>query len=165
MHTIVDTLCDVVLSRMPKRARLTKVLQRIKTNNVMGDRGENLITFSEGLMRDLHQSGWESMTMAEAGVLMWLTDLTLTNPHHVKLSEKVHTAWDLAETRDKQFTIMNCITVASDHWSKVREVELTIGQKQGGGGGTKNTNKNTNDYSKPPKKRCRRNKKGQGHHI
>ena len=104
--TIVDTLCDVVLSRMPKRARLTKVLQRIKTNNVMGDRGENLITFSEGLMRDLRQSSWESMTMAEAGVLMWLTKLTLTNPHHVRLSKKVHTAWDLAESREEQFTIM-----------------------------------------------------------
>ena len=62
-------------------------------------------------MRDLHQSGWESMTMAEAGVLMWLTNLTLTNPHHVKLSEKVHTAWDLAETWNEQFTIMNRITV------------------------------------------------------
>ena len=53
--------------------------------------------------------------MAEAGVLMWLTNLTLTNPHHVRLSEKVHTAWDLAESRNEQFMIMNCITVALDH--------------------------------------------------
>ena len=91
-RTIVDSLCNVVMSRVPKRARLTKVLQRIKTNNVMGDHGENTITFSEGFMRDLHQSGWESMTRAEARVLMWLTNLTLTNPHYVRLSEKVHTA-------------------------------------------------------------------------
>ena len=75
---------------MPKRARLTRLFQRTKTINAMGDCGENLITYSEGLIRDLHQSGWESMTMAEAGVLIWLTDLTLNNPHHVKLSKKVH---------------------------------------------------------------------------
>ena len=49
--TIVDTLSDVVLTRMPKRARLTRLLQRIKTINIMGDRGENLITYSEGLIR------------------------------------------------------------------------------------------------------------------
>ena len=106
----------------------------------MGDRGENLITYSEGLIRDLHQSGWESMTMAEAGVLIWLTDLTLNNPHHVKLSEKIHAAWDLAETKNEQFTIMNCIALTSKHCAKVQEVELTMGQKQGGGEGTKNNN-------------------------
>ena len=84
---------------MPKRAHLTRLFQRTKTINVMGDRGENLITYSKGLIRDLHQSGWESMTMAEAGVLIWLTDLTLNNPHQVKLSEKVHALWHVAETR------------------------------------------------------------------
>ena len=45
-HNIVDTLCNVVMSRVLKRARLTKVLNRIKTNNVMGDCGENTITYS-----------------------------------------------------------------------------------------------------------------------
>ena len=83
--TIVDTLCAVVMGRVPKRARLTKVLNHIRTNNMMGDHGENTITFSEGLMFDLHQSGWQDMTMHEAGCLMWLSDLTLTNPHHVEL--------------------------------------------------------------------------------
>ena len=144
---------------MPKRACLTKVLQRIKTNNVMGDCGENTITYSEGLMLDLHQSGWESMTMAEAVVLMWLTNLTLTNLYHVRLSEKVHAAWDLAESQTKQFTIMNCITVALDHWSKVCETELTIGPKQCGGGGTKTTNEPPTDPTNPPNKRRRKNKK------
>ena len=117
-HTIVDTLRAVVMGRVPQRARLTKVLNRIRTNNVMGDHGENTITFSEGLMFDLHQSGWESMTMAEAGVLMWLSDLTLTNPHHVELSGKVHRAWDLTKSQNEPFMIVNCITVALDHWSK-----------------------------------------------
>ena len=53
-RTIVDTLSDVVLTHMPKRARLTRLLQRIKTNKIRGDHGENLITYSEGLFRDLH---------------------------------------------------------------------------------------------------------------
>ena len=126
---IVDCLCDVVISRVLKRARVTKVLNRIKTNNVMGDHGENTISYSEGLMHDLHQSSWESLTQAEVRVLMWLSDLTLTNPHHIRLSEKVHAAWDLADTRGEQFTIMNCITITFDHWSKVCEVELTISPK------------------------------------
>ena len=85
----------------------------------MGARGENTITFSEGLMFDLEQSGWVEMSMAEAGCLMWLTDLTLTNVHHVELSRKVHLAWDLAESKNEPFTIQNCMQVALDHWSKV----------------------------------------------
>ena len=55
--TIVDTLSNVVLTRMPKRARLTRLFQRTKTDNAMGDRGQNLMTFSKSLIRDLHQSG------------------------------------------------------------------------------------------------------------
>ena len=43
--------------------------------------------------------------MAEAGCLMWLTDLTLTNVHHVKLSRKVHLKWDEAESKNEPFTI------------------------------------------------------------
>ena len=86
-RTMVDTLCAVVMGRVPKRARLTRVLNRIRTNNVRGARGENTITFSEGLMFDLEQSGWAEMSMADAGCLMWLSDLTLTNVHHVELSQ------------------------------------------------------------------------------
>ena len=71
----------------------------------MGARGENTITFSEGLMFDLKQSGWAEMTMAEAGCLMWLSDLTLTNVHHMELSRKIHIAWDLAVSRNEPFTI------------------------------------------------------------
>ena len=46
----------------------------------MGDRGQHLMTYSESLIRELHESGWEDMTMQEAGVLIWLTDLTASNP-------------------------------------------------------------------------------------
>ena len=80
-RTIVDTLSNVILTRMPKRGRLTRLFQKNKTVNAMGDRGKNLMTYSEGLIRDLHESGWEDMTMAEAGVLIWLTNLTASNPH------------------------------------------------------------------------------------
>merc|ERR1712101_20434 len=107
--TIVDCIIDVVMSRVPRRARLTKVLNRIKASNCMGDLGEHMLTFSEGLMHDLHQSSWESTNAVEIGMLMWIVDLSLTNPHHMRLSEKVHAAWDLAEKDNQPFSIMNCM--------------------------------------------------------
>ena len=78
-----------------------------------------------------------------------------------KIKQKIHAALDAAEARNESFTIMNCITIASERLSKVREVEMTMGQKQGGdGGSTKdNSNDNANDPTRPPKKRRRRNKK------
>merc|ERR1711989_263175 len=102
----------------------------------MGSRGEKTITFSEGLMFDLEQSGWQEISMAEAGCLMWLTDLTLTNVHHFELSLKVHLKWDEAESKNKPFTIQNCIKVAPEHWTKVRETVLTMGPKPSGGDGS-----------------------------
>ena len=148
------------MSRVQRRARLTRVLNCIKSNNVIGDLGEHMLTFSEGLMHDLHQSSWESMNASEAGVLMWLSDLTLTNPHHIRLSEKVHAAWDLAESNNQQFSIMNCINIARTHWQKVRETMLTIGPRPGNGGGTKMTNDPPTDPTNPPKKKRKKNKKG-----
>ena len=85
---------------MPKRGRLTRFFQKNKAVNQMGDRGQNLMTYSEALTRDLHESGWEDMTMQEAGVLIWLTDLVASNHHQVKLSEKIHLAWDAAVVKD-----------------------------------------------------------------
>merc|ERR1712115_303256 len=145
---IVDCICDVVMSRVPRRARLTKVLNRIKSNNFMGDLGEHMLTFSKGLMHDLHQSLWESTNATEVGVLMWLSDLSLTNPHHLRLSEKVHAAWDLAESNNQPFSIMNCINIARSHWQKVREIMLAM--TPGKCGGTKTTN--NPDPTNPPKK-------------
>ena len=126
----------------------------------MGDRGQHLMTYSESLIRDLHESGWEDMMMQEAGVLIWLTDLTASNPHQVKLSKKVHLAWDAAEAKNEFFGIMKCITIASEHWAKVREIEATMSQKQPGGGGSKDGNNDNNDPSRPPKKKRKRTKKG-----
>ena len=56
-------------------------------------------------MFDLKQSGWQEMSMAEAGCLMWLTDPTLTNVHHIELSHKVHLKWDEAKSKNEPFTI------------------------------------------------------------
>ena len=86
---------------------------------------------------------------------MWISDLSLTNPHHLPLSEKVHAAWDLAERDNQPFSIMNCIDIARSHWAKVRETMLTMGP--GNGGGTKTT---TNpDPTQPKKKKRKKNKK------
>ena len=74
--------------------------------------------------------------MAEAGCLMWLQDLTLTNVHHMELSHKVHHQWDQAACNNESFTIQNCMQVALNHWSKVQETELTIGPKPSGSGST-----------------------------
>merc|ERR1712240_919018 len=117
---IVDILDNGIVTRMPKRGRLTKLFQKNKTVNVMGDRSQHLMTYSDSLIRDLHESGLEDMTMQEAGVLIWLTDLTANNPHQVKLSKKVHLAWDAAEAESESFGIMNCISIASEHWANVR---------------------------------------------
>ena len=109
---IIDTLNNVIVTCMPKRGRLTKLFQKNKMVNAMGDHGQHLMTYSESLIRDLHESGWEDMTMQKAGVLIWLTDLTVSNPYQVKLSKKVHLAWDAAEAKSESFGIMNCITTA-----------------------------------------------------
>ena len=36
-RTIIDTLSNVILTRMPKRGRLTRLFQKNKTVNAMGD--------------------------------------------------------------------------------------------------------------------------------
>merc|ERR1712112_337746 len=116
--------------------------------NAMGDRGQNLMTYSKALIRDLNESGWEDMTTQEAGVLIWLTNLTASNPHQVKLSENIHLAWDAAIAKET-FGVINCISIASEHWAKVREIEATISGKQPNGGGSKDGNTDNTDPSRP----------------
>ena len=106
-------------------------------------------------MFDLEQSGWAEMSMAEAGCLMCLTDLNMTNVHPVELSQKVHLKWDEAES-NKSFTIQNCMQVALEHWSKVHETELTLGPNSIGGGGSTGE---TPDGTKPKTKKRKKNKK------
>ena len=73
------------------------------------------------------------MSQAEAGCLIWLQDLTLTNVYHVELSRKVHLAWDQATHNNESFTIKNCMAVTLDHWLKVRETELTMAKPSSSG--------------------------------
>merc|ERR1712101_61370 len=156
--TIVECIVEVVMSRVPRRARLATVLNRIKSSNCMGDLGENMLTFSEGLMHDLHQSSWETTNAVEIGVLLWIADLNMANQHHLRLSDKIHSAWDLAEKDNLPFSIMNCVEIARSHWAKVRESMLTMGP--GTSGATTTTV--TSDPTAPKKKKNRKKKKGSG---
>ena len=92
-------------------------------------------------------------------MLIWLTNLVANNPHQVKLSEKIHQHWDATVAKDETFGVMNCITIASEHWSKVREIKATISGKQSNGGGAKDSNTDNADSTRPPKKKRKRNKK------
>merc|ERR1712240_529316 len=157
--TIVSTLNTLLVNRMPKRGRLTRFFQKNKSVNQMGNMGEHLVTYSEALIRDLHESGWADMTMQEAGVIIWLTDLVASNPHQVRLSEKVHEQWDLAIAKDQTFGILDCITIGLTHWSKVRETQATISGKQPGSGGPPNGNEVVDPTMPPQKKKRKRNKK------
>ena len=105
--------------------------------------------------------------MAEAGCLIWLTDLTLTNIHHIELRCKGHLRWDEGESKNKPFTIQNCMQVALKHWTKVCETELTMGPKPGGGGsltgakpgGGDGLTGETSDGTQPKSKKRKKNKK------
>merc|ERR1711867_210969 len=120
--------------------------------------GENMLTFSEGLMHDLHQSSWETTNAVEIGVLLWIADLNMANQHHLRLSDKIHSVWDLAEKDNLPFSIMNCVEIARSHWAKVRESLLTMGP--GTSGATTTTV--TSDPTAPKKKKNRKKKKGSG---
>ena len=85
--------------------------------------------------------------------------MTASDPNQVKLSEKVHLAWDAAIAKEETFGIINHISIASEHWAKVREIKVTMLQKQPNGGGSKDGNNDINDPSRPPKKKRKRNKK------
>ena len=107
-------------------------------------------------MFELEQSGWAEMSQAEAGCLIWLQDLTTTNVHHVELSQKVHLTWDQASKNCEGFTIQNCMAIALEHWSKVRETELTM-VKPPRKSGDPSTGETTDETQ--PKKKHKKNKK------
>merc|ERR1711873_169465 len=94
----------------------------------------------------------------EIGVLLWIADLNMANQHHLRLSDKIHAAWDLTEKDNRPFSIMNCVDIARSHWAKVRESMLTMGP--GSGGGTTTTT--IPDPSLPKNKKKRKKKKGSG---
>ena len=158
-QTIVSTLNTLLVNRMPARGRLTRFFQRNKLINQMGDMGENMVTYSETLMRELQESGWEDMTTMEAGVIIWLTDLTAANPYQVRLSEKIHESWDQAIAQNKTFGIMDCIKVGLTHWAKVRETQATISGTLPGLGGQPKGKEVSDPTLSPKKKKRKKNKK------
>ena len=51
------------------------------------------------LVLDMDQSGWASMTVAEATVLYWLKDLDASKKHQAELGDLIHRAWDRADAQ------------------------------------------------------------------
>ena len=62
----------------------------------MGDEGQNMDSFTAGLVLDMDQSGWGNMMVAEATVLYWIKDLDASKKNQADLREKLHCAWDQA---------------------------------------------------------------------
>ena len=79
-----------------------------------------------------------------------------TKVHHVKLSKKVHLQWDLTSQHGEDFTVQNCLAIALEHWSKVRETKLMMAKPQGKAGDPP-TGKTTEETQ--PKKKKKKNKK------
>ena len=63
----------------------------------------------------MDQSGWSTMTVAEATILYWLKDLDTWKKNQVDLGDKAHKAWDVAELQGIPFTILHCIKIAHAH--------------------------------------------------
>ena len=69
IKTLVDALKEMVLARIPCQARLIKMIDHPMMVNRMGDKGAKMDSFTVGLVLDTDQSGWSSMTVAEATIL------------------------------------------------------------------------------------------------
>ena len=93
----------------------------------MGRKGENTRTFTQDLLFKLTQSGWSSLSTNHFGCLFWLEDLENNNPNQRKLAIKIHKQWDRADEWKKTFTVIDCQCIALAFWSRVREVEWTMG--------------------------------------
>ena len=61
--------------------------------------GKHFMMFTENLLFEFDQSGWLTMSQAEAGCLLWLHDLSTNYMYQVDLSKKIHESWDTAEAR------------------------------------------------------------------
>ena len=107
--------------------------------------------YTEALLFDLEQSGWLIMSQAEAGCLLWLQDLTMRNQHQIKLSKTIHQCWDNAEARGEEFTVQDFLTLALQHWGKVRETELMMSKPTDKVGGP--ATGETSEEAQPKKKK------------
>ena len=125
-----DTLKEMILARIPHRARLIKMIDRPMTVNRIGDEGQNMDSFTAGLVLDMDQSGWSSMTVAEATVLYWLKDLDATKKHQAELGDLIHQGWDRAYTEQVPFTVQDCVKIWRKHWDNVQQNKMTLSRWQ-----------------------------------
>ena len=58
IKTLVDALREMIIARIPRCARLINMIDHPIKINKMGDKGQNLHSFSEGLILDMEQLGW-----------------------------------------------------------------------------------------------------------
>ena len=66
---LINTLKEVILARIPRRARLTQMLERAVSVGKMGKGGPNLDSFTDQLILEMEQCQWSTMTVAEVTVL------------------------------------------------------------------------------------------------
>ena len=83
----------------------------------MGWKGENTRTFTQDLLLELTQSGWNSFSTNHFGCLVWLEDLDTNDPNQRKLANKIHEHWDRADERKETFTVLDCQRIALAFWS------------------------------------------------
>merc|ERR1712112_514546 len=94
---LINTMREVIQSRIPRRSRLTQMLERAVSVGKMGKKGCNLDSFTDQLILEMEVCQWSSMTVEEATVLFWLKDIDSSDKDQEDLGKAVNKAWDLAE--------------------------------------------------------------------
>merc|ERR1711867_324323 len=131
---LVESIRDMIQARIPRRSRLTQMLERTVSVGKMGKKGYNLDTFTDELILEMGVCEWSTMTVAEATALFWLKDLDSSDKDQEELGKTVNKAWDLAEKNSEIFTVEDCRRIAKLHWEAVRSNEITLSRAQGQNG-------------------------------
>ena len=115
--TIFDALRATVMDRVPLRARQAKIFRHCKKKGLMGRKGENCRTFTEDLLFDLSQSGWDQLSTNHFGCLLWLEDLDTNDHNQHELANCIHQSWDRADEWKETFTALDGQQIALTFWS------------------------------------------------
>ena len=94
---------------VPLRARQAKMFRRCKKKNL---REENCCVFTEDLLFELNQSGWDQLSTNHFGVLLWLEDLDTNDHNQRELANCIHESWDRADEQKETFTALDCQWIA-----------------------------------------------------
>ena len=57
----------------------------------------------------MDKSGWSTMLTVEVTILYWLKDLDTSKNNQAGFGDKVHKAWDGAESKGKVFSIHDVV--------------------------------------------------------